>query len=70
MISAVKLETLHQKFALLFAHILHLKLTEPEQLFASRQLRSVFDFTCLEIQSKSSSTLSAVVARFEQSYLK
>lgn len=44
MIYAAKLEALHQKFIRLFAHIPHLKLNEPERLFAPRQLRSVFAF--------------------------
>lgn len=42
MIYAAKLETLHQKFIRLFAHIPRLKLNEPERLFAPRQLRSIF----------------------------
>lgn len=36
MINAAKLETLHQKFIRLFAHIPRLKLNEPEQLFATQ----------------------------------
>ena len=59
MIYAAKLETLHQKFAPPFAHILRLKLNEPERLFASRQLRSIFAFRRLEIGSKSSSTFTS-----------
>lgn len=44
MIYAAELETLHQKFIRLFAHIPRLKLNEPERLFAPRQLRSIFAF--------------------------